>query len=63
MRFLPLLMLLVFISPAHATPVSKDTANQYFQNCKKQQDPRFSADIQELFLRLYRRAINKKFYT
>ena len=49
MRFLPLLMLLLLISPAHATPVSKDTANQYFQNCKKQQDPRFSADIQELF--------------
>ena len=31
------------------TPVSKETANTYYQNCKAQPDPRFSGKSQEMF--------------
>lgn len=31
------------------TPVSKEIANNYFENCKSQSDPRFSAASQEMF--------------
>lgn len=34
---------------AHATPVDKETANKYYQNCAAQSDPRFSQDAQNLF--------------
>ena len=41
--------LFLIAPPAQATPVSKDTANSYFQNCAAQSDPRFSQETQKLF--------------
>lgn len=44
------LAVLLLISPtAHATPVDRETANTYYENCSAQSDPRFSADTQKLF--------------
>ena len=38
------------LSQANAqTPVSKEIANNYFENCKSQSDPRFSPASQEMF--------------
>ncbi len=51
MRYLiPLILLgLILSTQSFATPVDKDTANQYYKNCAAQSDPRFSADTQKLF--------------
>lgn len=39
-------LLLTFTLPAYATPVSKDMANAYYQNCMAKQDPSFSQESQ-----------------
>jgi hypothetical protein len=39
----------MFLSPAHATPISQEIAQQYYQNCKAKQDQRFSAKAQDQF--------------
>ena len=44
-----LLGFLLSLSPALATPISKTTANQYYQNCKEQRDPQFSTQVQDMF--------------
>lgn len=50
MKLLFTLCALLFIAlPAQATPVTKDTANTFYQNCSSQSDPRFSQDTQNLF--------------
>jgi hypothetical protein len=40
---------LLMALPVQATPVTKDTANTYYQNCTAQSDPRFSQKTQKLF--------------
>jgi hypothetical protein len=48
--FLSVLAILIFsYMPSHATPVDRDTANKYYENCAVQSDPRFSEDTQKLF--------------
>lgn len=52
MRFIALTMLIfcAFLTPAQAaTPISVAQANAYFDACKAQPDPRFSAKTQEVF--------------
>lgn len=39
----------VYVAPAHATVITKDTANKYYLNCKSNPDPRFSAETQDMF--------------
>lgn len=41
--------LMCFSLTAQATPVDRDTANKYYENCAAQSDPRFSEDTQKLF--------------
>jgi len=36
-------------SVAHATPINRATAEAYFENCKKNEDPRFPKKVQATF--------------
>ena len=51
MRIICLTLLGCFLSTfaLAATPISKDQANAYYEACKKSPDPRFSAEVQDLF--------------
>lgn len=50
MKFILTLLPVLYLSiSAHATPVSRDVANEYYKNCAAQSDPRFSQDTQNLF--------------
>ena len=44
-----LLIFAVYVAPAHATAITKETANQYYLNCKSNPDPRFSEEAQDMF--------------
>ena len=43
------LIFAVYVAPAHATAITKETANQYYLNCKAKPDPRFSEQAQDMF--------------